>query len=380
MSLSITQEQNDKFYMTVKMGYNPDSQGISRAVYQEQLTQPIMNNPHDYYMTINKFTIPTQNIPIFIAEIQPPPNTDPNLTIYSVTLEYNGTVSQQYVEFVTEQPNIPVPSVSSSSGPKSPYYFVYTYNNFITMVNKALEDAYNNLPGGGPAGGEPPRFQFDPINERISLVAQYANYDENSVNKVSIYMNQALFTYFSGLSEEYLGYNQPNGMDTRIIVRWDGNNVYNPVFPGVPTNPADPIKNDYLIMTQQFPALVNWLSVKSLILVSNLLPVRLQYSVGNVQTLGNTSRSNQSIVSVQGTLSSFEPILDSGVELLGGQLQYITQGPYKLLNMFGKNAISTVDISVYWVDQYGFSYPVDIPINQVAIIEFAFFKKTTFTS
>jgi len=381
MSLSISHEQNDKFYMTVKMGYNPNSLGISPASFQQQLNQPIMMNPHDYYMTINKFTIPTQNIPIFVAEIQPFPNTNVDLTVYSVTLTLGANVSQVFVQFITEQPNVTPPPISANpvNGPKSSYYFVYTYMNFITMVNNALAAAYAALPGT-PVGGQPPYFTFDCVNERISLVAQYANYDENAANRISIYMNQVLFTYFSGLSEEYFGFNQPNGMDTRIIVRYDGNNVYNPVLPGVPTVPANPIPNDFLIMTQQFPALVNWLSFKSMILVSNLIPVRLQYSVGNVQTLGNTASSNQSIVNVQGTLSSFEPILDIGDETLGGQLQYVTQGPYKLLNMFGNNPISTIDVTAYWVDQFGFTYPIDIPINQVAIIEFAFFKKSTFTS
>lgn len=375
--LSINSEQNDKFYLGVRIGYNPGADGISPCRYIEQLNQPILHNPSDYYMVVDKFTIPTQNIPLFVAEIQPPPNTNVNNTIYSVTLEYNGSISQQYIQFITEQPNIIPPAVvnQQNNSSKSPYYFVYTYTNFIDMVNQTIANAFASLVGL-PVGAQSPYFIFDPINERISLVTQYTNFNEGASPRINIYMNIALFTFFSGLSEQYLGYNMANGMDVRIIVRYDGNNTYNPILPNSPT----PTTNSYLIMTQQFPALVNWLSVKSIALVTNLIPCRLQYSVGNIQTVGSNTSSNQSIVNVQGLLSSFEPILDTGVELAGSQLQYITNGPYKLINMTGKTSISTIDITAYWIDQFGNQYLIDIPFNQVAIIEFAFFKKSTFTS
>ena len=55
--------------------------------FNENRTNPIINNSGDYDMSIVRFQLDTQALPLWIPEIQAN-QSDPNLTIYSVTMSY----------------------------------------------------------------------------------------------------------------------------------------------------------------------------------------------------------------------------------------------------------------------------------------------------
>jgi hypothetical protein len=394
---------DDRYYLNVRIPYSPDSTGFSPARFQQQFTQPIIDVPDDYYLSIVRFSIPTQNIPILIPEIQPFPNTNINNTVYSVTLRYSGNDYQEFVQFVTETPNAPQPNPITASNPNpnvTPYYYIYTYTNFLNMVNRALENAFTSI-AAPPGGAVAPYFQYNTSTEKIELVAQEEFYNLDDPNAIEIYMNYQCFTFFDGLASVFYGVNQTNGKDVQIIVRNDGNNYYYvggmpnsplgapPGFenvqpgypPGIPFDGPQAAAYPYLVMAQQYPALVDWLVFKNLTLVCNLLPIRLEYSVGNSQAFGNglnpINNPNLGNVNNIGILKDFEPILDTQAPRT--TVQYALNGPYQLINMVGEVPISNLDITIYWTDQFGRQYLVDIPFNQVATIKLAFIKKSTFT-
>ncbi|MFN9910612.1 MAG: phage minor capsid protein, partial [bacterium] len=49
----------------------------------ETRNNPFLYESDKYYMSIIRFSLDTPNLPVFIPTIQPSPNTDINLTIYS---------------------------------------------------------------------------------------------------------------------------------------------------------------------------------------------------------------------------------------------------------------------------------------------------------
>lgn len=65
---------------------NNSSTGSSPASYTETLTSPLLNKCSDYYMAVSRLNVVTNNVPIMIFPIQPYPNTNPDKSIYSVTL------------------------------------------------------------------------------------------------------------------------------------------------------------------------------------------------------------------------------------------------------------------------------------------------------
>jgi hypothetical protein len=56
--------------------------------FNETRTNPIINNTGEYYLSIVRFCLDTYNLPNIICEIQPN-QPDPDLSIYSLTLEYD---------------------------------------------------------------------------------------------------------------------------------------------------------------------------------------------------------------------------------------------------------------------------------------------------
>lgn len=359
---------NDRIYYNVIIPYNPIN-GVSNAIYLEELNQAIVQNPSEYYLSIIRFTIPTQYIPILIPDIQPYPNTDVNLTTYSVTLTYSTFTSGQiFIEFVSANPYIiPMPiSINNKNADRSGYYYIFSYNSFLLMINTALSNAFTALStaSGGtlPAGSAVPYFQFDPINSRISLVATIAGFDNSLMTPINIYVNTALFTFLDGINNIDYGPNALNGKNNHLLVVNYGNNSYNP--PGVSGTLL------YYIITQEYQALPDWNSFKSLILASNSLPIKPEY-------LPRRTNFNQGVINTRGILKDFEPLIDLGPEART-VVQYQLNSPYQLINLNSNTPLTKIDISIYWLDEYGNQYLVQIPPNEVATIKMVFIKKSTF--
>ncbi|ACF17002.1 V18 [Sputnik virophage] len=155
-------QEPDTVYYDILIPFKPNDQGFSPAIFQAQLTQPIVHNPSEYFLSVVRFSIPTQNIPLTIPQIQPYPNTNVNNTIYSVSIGYNGTYSSQnFVQFDPSltSPNIPAPNAPTVTSPNvevTPYYYIYDYSTFLQMINTALENAFNEI--SAPVGADAPFF------------------------------------------------------------------------------------------------------------------------------------------------------------------------------------------------------------------------------
>jgi len=363
---SLKARQEDKIYYNVVIPYRPDSTGFAPAIFQQQLNQTILSRPSDYYMTIVRFSIPTQNIPIMYGQIQPYPNIDLNKTIYSVTLTQGANSSgQTFIEFVTQNPNAQPSAPLTASHPTvdvTSYYYIYEYTQFLSMINTALATAFAALPGT-PMGSLAPYFIFD--GERISLVAQTAYYDQALMSPINIYVNYYLLTYLDGIATNFYGVGLANGLDAKFLVRNDLNNFYNPPYlaPAVP--PA------YYIMTQNYTALIDWNCFKSLSLVTNLMPVKQEFIPSSMPNEG----FNLGVVNSRGQLKDFEPILNNNENRT--VVQYFPTGPYQLINMNSDEPLTKIDVNIFWSDQFGNIYPLDIPFNQLVTIKLLFIKKSS---
>lgn len=368
----MNKEENsyDRLYFNIVMPYKPVG-GLSPAIYRQELSEPLIMNPSEYYIAITRFTIPTSNIPIFIAEIQPFPNVNLNNTVYSVTLTYGAFSSgQTFIQYVTHDINSPQSLPLTASHPyadKTPYYYIYTYTDFLDMINAALITALTTLKGlvGAPiALATAPYFIYDTTTEKISLIADSTFYDLILATPIKFYVNYKLFSFLDGFPTFFYGNNLPNGLDFQFEIHQLGNNWY-PI-----PNVAVPLPSTLLSLTQQYNTLSDWNSFKSLQLVTNLLPVVQEYT---------PQVGNQSDVNLVGILKDFEPIIELGPE---GRttVQYQINSPYQLINLIGKVPLTKVDIQIYWTDQFGNQYLLDIPYNQIVTIKLVFIKKSTFTS
>lgn len=375
--LSISERSNDRIYYNISIPgkfFNIPSSNtfnIIPAIYQEQLNQSIIENPRDFYMSIVRFTIPTQSIPIFIFVPQPFPNMNQNLGIYSVTLEYNGVFSPQtFFTYFSTTPNIDSPMKPTATNifwSRTPYYYVYNYNTFLKMMNNALAIAFAALPGAPPTVA--PFLTYDPASQLLAVVAPKAFYDLALPIPVKIYFNSPLQRFFGGIPYIFYSINDPLGRDSQFLIQDLKNNTY--LLPNATLlPPPEPIT--YLIMYQNYNTLSDWNSFKTLQIVTNLIPIKNEYTPSS-QNLQNTS----GIVNLLGIVTDFEPILQNGAESRTS-IQFQLTGPYRLINLTDLNPLTKMDISVFWTDELLNRYLLYVPEGELLTMKIVFIKKSTF--
>lgn len=346
------------------------------AEFSVERTIPILDNPKDYYLTISRFSVPALDIPLIIMPIVDN-QANPNLTPFTVTLEYLGNTYQESVIYVPTAPNAAVPPNAIPTqhvDPDSYYYKVYTYNHFITMFNTAFTASFALLKAAFPAAPqvEAPYFIYNPETELVSLIAQY-NY--SLAGAVRIFVNSETLTYFEALNGLFYGRDLANGLDFEYFIRDRGglSNAYYPngiVIPaagafGTPTAPY------YLSMEQEYRVVPSWSSFIDLVFTTGTLPIVSEWI--------QTNESPEGIPQTVELLTDFQPLLNKA----GDErtiMEYFPQGPYRIINLNGTTPLRNFDFQVWWKDKHGRLYKVKIPFGQELSIKFLFLKKSTFTS
>jgi len=327
----------------------------------------IIKNPSEYYLSVIRFRVPTSEIPIFIAEIQPPPNVNPNNTVYSVTLAYGATAIQTYIQWIPES-NLTAPAnfYPPNSITNYPYYSVFSYNNFIQLVNTAFQTSFLALQKAvapALATANAPFLLFDSYTSLFSITAQTQFYDEATASPyVQVFMNQKLFRLFASFASiEMFPSPAPNGEDFRIRINsgW-GTIISNEARFNPPTGaPA-------LRMFQDYSTVYLWSIFANLLLTTSSIPVQNEYIPEKFET------------SVQ---SGFRPIMTDFTFNISVATDnrtyaiYIPTSEYRLINLRNNIPLNVLDIVIYWQDNLNNIYPLYIGINESAQIKLLFRKK-----
>ena len=362
----------DNIYYNVRINGNADG-SLAMANYAEQRTISLLDNPSNYYFSCIRFNIPTSTIPLLIVASQPFPNTNPALTVYSVSLSYNGVSSGQ--TFVYWNPTVasndslslatPKRTLNAQTpfiDPKDEYYYCYSYSYFMSLVNKAFIEAFNNLSALTtlPLGSVPPYYTFDSRVKLFTLVAQGAFYDMNNLTPIQIFMNNALFNLFGAVSA--IRYTNPtiSGNDKQIIITSDNSN----------TDASGNIQFE-----QEYISLTQWMAMKSVIITTNTIPIVAEGipSVSNNYTPDNEQNGSSTYLPI---ISAYDALIaTAGFEDFQSTIQYAPSGPYKLIDMIGTNALSSFDIQVYWMDVYGTLHNLFISPFESCTFTFLFLRK-----
>ncbi len=345
---------SDNVYVNIQVN-NTDPNAFITASATVDRTEPIIDDPDKYYLSVVRFTIPGLNTPILIFPIQ---NNQPNINLstYSITLDHAVSVSQQFLIYT--QRNVFIPPTTAIPVQKiSSYYFIFNYQHVADMINTAFEAAFAVItkpPTIGLDPPRPPRIIFNSVTQLFSIIAQddYYNID-TAVSLIRIYINGPLFTLLPGLADQNTLLSSPGfGRNLQILVKDYFNNRIQDSEGSGPSFPPP-----YLEIRQQFKSLANWYSVKNIVFKSGLLPLQPEYT--------------QSSNNFQPIFTDFEPLAQSGSDVRS-RLQYFPQGPYRLVSLVGHNPIQTFDIRVSWTDIYGNEFPISIPYLQAMTIKLLF--------
>src|SRR6185437_11661254 len=219
------------------------SEDYQQAYFTASRNDPILSSSAgDYNMSIIRFKIPSNLIPIFNFIQQPGTltsgNTNPNLGIYSITYSYNGVDHQEFLQLQPGQ-QLPLPNIqplidwTKINSSNYNYYTIFSYTFFMTLINQALAQGYYYCLNNAPFNTSPPvttgvknapYLSFDPATCLFSLIAS-EQFSSNFVSgpTISIYFNHPLFDFFQSFnSTGFL--NQSNGKFAKISIFDDGHN------------------------------------------------------------------------------------------------------------------------------------------------------------
>jgi hypothetical protein len=163
---------------------NNDTVGAGEILpvrFTETRTSTILANPSEYFLSIQRFSLDTPSLPVFLPEVETRTDfgfntaSDPNQLVYKMAIYQWGSgnppimanvkYSNQYDVTIS-----PPPAPLDLEALSNQYYFVYQYRDFIDMLNATLQNLCKGT--GETAIVEPPFI------------------DINSSNLVSVYFPQ----------------------------------------------------------------------------------------------------------------------------------------------------------------------------------------------
>jgi hypothetical protein len=388
MISSVPKHPDNVYYDLVITNFKSETTEPQKIYFNENRTNPIINNSGDYKLSIVRFSVDTQALPLFIPEIQPNQD-DPNKTIYSVTMSYlpNGSstviTSQEYIQWIPQNANVPTPPAPSQTGTGlqsdvGTYYYCMSFQYWVSLVYQALQTCFLNLQTAVSDAGYPTDLYGDmaPIiswnNDTKSAVLycpsdNFNNFPSVSPTTIRLYFNSPLFALFSSFPATYYSNSATLGQNWQITVGdFTGtNSVYLPSAYSQATTTTL-----YTQVFQEYSTISNWSPVTSVCFLSATLPIvsnqmsaPLLYNEGRVISIGNNSNFANIITDLETLDNCYKPAL-----------LYVPSGEYRYISMTGNSPISNIDISVMWRNKLGVLQPLYLASGGTCTIKFLFSK------
>ncbi len=389
-------DEDDNIYVNIVMDHPtvnfsalPDGPAIGEdgveAKDESTKTIPILDKCSDYYCAVIRCTIPLDAVPLLIMPIIPntvdPGHTGgfPDKTPFVIGIHYGATGAtgptvnfSQSVTYISEN-NLPKPLQNQKNQVITDYYFTYSYQTLLNMVNVALENAYNASPIPAllaPTVIPPPYFYLDPVTNLISLITHklWTSLSAPLTFIPIIYMNLGLYTYFDSFFAKFVGSDQPFGRDLDFALYGHGlpnESQGYAIFGTAPTNPPT-----YFRFTQEYSSLEYWSSIRKIIIRTNTIPIA-------TETIPPTNNIGDINVSYP-ILADFTPVITRSAGISRSLIDYTPPGQYKLTDLVSDNPLQKIDVQIFWEDRDGNLYPLLISVFQQASIKLGFFRKSLY--
>lgn len=373
MSYSITSE-SDNIYVNINfpspnIAYSstlPFAVGSETFPMEYDITRnsDILSNPADYYCSIIRFDIPLHTIPNLICSVVPNtvsgafPLGLPNLTTYIFGISHNGVdYPTQLIYVNTDNNNLSPPLQNQKYQIVTPYYYMYSFQSLINMVNVALNSSYINsgLAASNP-GTSAPFFYFDPATQLLNLVVN--DLFTTGSPLAEIFMNTSIIPFFNSLPAKSVNpIPQPNGKDNVFVL----SPIVHPII-------YAPIANSF-VFAGAYPIMQYWNSSRRLIFTTNNIPIQKEY----IPSLTSSPDEN----------TMWPIITDFTLNLNGAGdnrsiAYYQPTSQYRLVDLLSNAPLRKINIKVYWQDIFGNYNPLLIYAGQTASLKIAFLKKSLY--
>ncbi len=322
------------------------------ALIRETRNAAIIDEPAKWQASIVRFDASTNSIPIaVINQVGSPPGA---ATDCYITLNYLGVDYTQNVLLTKSQ--------------TTDFNFIFSYQHWLDDINNALATAFALLPGP-PAGQSAPQFILDPATSLIKLYISSA-YLLTAINPINISVNAPLFKYLRGFQAFFNGYNTFSRKDYDLII----NPVNSLVLPAAGSRsnyPASIASANYTnYVEQETVNLGSWNPVRSLVITSELLPSRPEFVQSDIKSALQYNLAG----SYQAILTDFvQDQTDAPAQR--GVTVYLPTAEYRMMDLFGDNALYSIDFQLSWTDYNGNIYPVTLAPGETFGVKLLFRRR-----
>lgn len=332
---------------------NPETTARA-AVIKETRNSAILDKPGEWQASIVRFDVSTNSIPVaVIKQVGLPPGA---ATDCYVTLTFAGVDYTQNVLLTKSQ--------------TENFNFVYSYQHWLDNVNTALGLAFAAIPAPG-AAQRAPIFALDPATSLIRLYVT-SRYLLTDPNPISISVNDKLYRYLRGFQAFFNGSSLPSFKDYDLLVMPD-NTFALPAAGARSTYPVSVANADYVYYSsQEKPNLGSWNPVRSLVITSELIPTRPEFVQSNI----NTNLPYGLTGNYRSILTDF--IQDQSSDPAArGVTVYLPTAEYRMIDLYGDNALYNVDFQISWTDFEGNIYPIMLAPGETFGVKLMFRRRSS---
>lgn len=345
--------QTDNVYLNITIDNETNTETPYKAIYNQSRTLPILDKCSDYYMSVIRFDIPLDQVPLTIIPVIPnQPN--PNLMTLVVGITNVGNFPENLIYIPDNTATVPVQDQPTQV--ITNYYYVYNYNNVIRSANNALNAAF--IAAGSPGGGSAPIMIFDQNTQLFSFIVE----DSFITSGATIFCNEPFVNYFDAFHWKFLTYNSVIGKDYELVYDILPNNEYPTV--------TYPIMAPYYRFTQEYSSLANWTALRKILITSSTIPARKEFV---------TTTANSDVTVTFPIITDFIPPLDTSSQSRS-IAYYVPTSQYRLVDLVSENPLTNIDLQVYWQDKYGTVHQLLISQQQQLSIKIIFVRKSLYKS
>jgi hypothetical protein len=363
-------EKRDIDHIYYNASYTNASDIPSLASIIDTRSSAIMDRPEEFEMSIVRFDVDAQTIPITIIDVISPAVVNPaapgNLTSVNMwaTLR-NGGVDNSTLVVITP----------ASSSVQLPLGSIFNFQKLLDDINAAFATSYG-LISVKPAGSAPPQFIWDPVTQLIDLWVDPSYQYGTAVPPFTgptteIWVSFALWAFLTGFDNYQNGYDRADHKDVRIEVR-QTSALVQPASGsryGIPYSLASAPTN-LLRVRQEATQTQNWNVARSLQITSSLLPVLPEYVPASL-----TANDNAVTSATQRIVSDFLIPTEDNVMTSRNVFQYLPTAEYRMIDLNGKAPLLTIDLTFNWTDYLGNLYPLYLNPGASVSVKILFRRK-----
>ena len=342
--------------------------------YTETRSSPILYYPSNFYMSIVKFSIDTQTLPIYIMPIQPN-QSNPNLSVLTLGFTYTGDVSSHVynttatVQYIPQISVIPVPNAPNLNSPpvqdnSQEYYNILTYEYLLGLINTAISTAYAQINtditalglGDTTLSTQQPIMIWNNSSSTATINYQGTGISGQTIaNQPVLQMNTTLYSMFSSFNATISGFN--GNLPATLI--WN----YDDPFAAIPT---------YTI-SQEYDTTANFNPVTGLVFTSNSIPI-VPEAISKPSLIYN----NTQLVNFGSNNNTANIITDfSSDTVYKPNVYYVPSAQYRYTQLISQKPFNTIDISVYYRIKTGELVPFRLASGGNLTMKMLFQKKDT---